>query len=77
MFGTDLDRLYMIGNRIKAATEGIEGLVDVQVEQQMETPQLHIVPNRALLAKHRITVGDLERAAQTGGLGQCFGARCG
>ncbi|MCQ2148099.1 MAG: efflux RND transporter permease subunit [Bacteroidales bacterium] len=58
IFGTDLSRLLMMGNSIKACTEGIEGLVDVSVEQQTATPQLHIVANRDALAKYGIKIGD-------------------
>ena len=56
LFGTDLSRMYMMGNRIKASIEGIEGLVDVNVEQQTETPQLQIRANRDMLAQYGITI---------------------
>lgn len=61
LFGTDLGRMYMIGNRIKGAIENIDGLVDVAVEQQTETPQLQIKANRAALARYGITVDDFNR----------------
>lgn len=56
LFGTDISRMYMIGNQIKSEIEGIEGLVDVSVEQQTETPQLQVRANRTALAKHGITM---------------------
>lgn len=56
LFGTDISRMYMIGNQIKSEIEGIEGLVDVSVEQQTETPQLQVRANRAALAKYGITM---------------------
>lgn len=56
VFGNDLSRLYMIGNQIKHATAGVEGLVDVNVEQQTETPELQIRANRDMLAQYGITV---------------------
>lgn len=55
LFGTDLDKMFLIGNQIKAAIEGIPGIADLNVEQQIERPQLQIVPNREMLAKYGIT----------------------
>ncbi|WP_418383421.1 efflux RND transporter permease subunit [Alistipes finegoldii] len=56
LFGTDLSRMFMLGNQIKSSIEGIEGLVDISVEQQVETPQLQVRANRAALAKYGITL---------------------
>ena len=54
LFGTDLNRMFLIGNQIKDAVQGIEGLVDLKVEQQIERPQLTITPKREILAKYGI-----------------------
>ncbi len=54
LFGTDLNRMFQIGNQIKDAVKGIEGLVDLKVEQQIERPQLTITPKRDILAKFGI-----------------------
>ena len=56
IFGPDLTQLFMTANNIKNEIEGIEGLVDVSVEQQTETPELQIRANREMLARHRITM---------------------
>ncbi len=56
LFGTDLNRMFLIGNQIKGAISGIEGLVDVNVEQQTEIPQIQIRANRDLLARYGITL---------------------
>ena len=56
LFGTDLSRMFMIGNQIKSSIDGIDGLVDVAVEQQVETPQIQVRANRTALAKYGITV---------------------
>ena len=61
VFGPDLSRLYAIGNRIKAAAGEVEGLVDVSVEQQVETPQLQVRADRAALARYGITVEAFNR----------------
>jgi Cu(I)/Ag(I) efflux system membrane protein CusA/SilA len=56
LFGADLNKLYNLGNDIKSKIEGIEGVADLNVEQQVERPQLKIVPKRELLAKYGITL---------------------
>ena len=56
LFGTDLNKLYSLGNQIKASVEGIEGVADLNVEQQVERPQLKITPKREMLAKYGITL---------------------
>ena len=61
LFGTDLSRIFMIGNQIKSSIEGIDGLVDVAVEQQVETPQIQVRANRTALAKYGITVDDFNK----------------
>lgn len=56
LFGSDLGKLFTIANQIKTNVEGIEGLVDISVEQQIEIPQVQIKPKRDMLAKHGITL---------------------
>lgn len=56
IFGPDLTQLFMTANDIKAEIEGIEGLVDVSVEQQTETPELQIRAKRDILARHKISM---------------------
>ena len=56
VFGTDLNEMYRIGNRIKTAVEGVEGVADLNVEQQVERPQLKIVPRREVMAKYGVTM---------------------
>jgi Cu(I)/Ag(I) efflux system membrane protein CusA/SilA len=56
LFGTDLNHMYAIGNQIKAAIADVPGVADLNVEQQIERPQLKIVPRRELLARYGITL---------------------
>ena len=56
IFGPDLNRLFTTGNLIKALLGEFENVVDVNVEQQVETPQLQIRANRERLALHGITM---------------------
>lgn len=55
LFGTDLNKMFEIGNQIKTEISAIPGVVDLNVEQQVERPQLQIVPKREMLAKYGAT----------------------
>lgn len=55
LFGTDLNKMFTIGNQIKASIQDVEGVADLNVEQQVERPQLKIEPKREMLAKYGIT----------------------
>lgn len=57
LFGTDLNRMFAIGNQIKGEISGIEGLVDVNVDQQVDIPQIQMKANRDMLAAYGIPVG--------------------
>ncbi len=54
LFGDDLNEMFSIGNRIKAAVADVEGIADLNVEQQIERPELKIVPKREMLARYGI-----------------------
>jgi len=58
LFGTDLNRMFALGNEIKSSIVNIEGLVDVNVDQQVEIPQIQIRANRDMLAQYGITTGE-------------------
>jgi CzcA family heavy metal efflux pump len=55
LFGDDLNRMFTLGNEIKSAIQGIPGIADLNVEQQIERPQLVISPKREMLAKYGIS----------------------
>lgn len=55
LFGTDLNKMFEIGNQIKTKISAIPGVVDLNVEQQVERPQLQIDPKREMLAKYGVT----------------------
>lgn len=64
IFGEDLDRLYSIGRELGTEMSEVEGVVDVNVEQQISRPQLDIVPRREMLAKYGITIPEFSRYVQ-------------
>lgn len=65
VFGDDLNRLYAIGKQIKAEISGIEGVVDVNIEQQVERPELAIRPKREMMARYGVTPAALRQAIET------------
>jgi len=56
LFGTDLNKLFSLGNQVKSSVAGIDGLVDINVEQQVEIPQIQIRANRDMLAAYGISI---------------------
>ncbi len=56
LFGDDLNRMFAIGNEIKALVSDVEGIADLNVEQQIERPELKIVPRREMLARYGISL---------------------
>ena len=56
LFGDDLNRMFTIGNQIKDAVSDVEGVADLNVEQQIERPELKIIPHREMLAKYGISL---------------------
>lgn len=58
LFGNDLNRMFTIGNEIKEAISTVPGIADLNVEQQIERPQLKIEPKREMLAKFGIPLPD-------------------
>ena len=58
LFGDDLAKLYNIGNRIKHRISDVPGVVDVNIEQQVQRPQLDIRPKRDMLVYYGVTIGE-------------------
>ncbi len=65
LFGSDLNELFTKGNQIKDAIESIDGVTDLNVEQQVDRPQLKITPRRELLAKYGITLPQFSEMVST------------
>jgi Cu(I)/Ag(I) efflux system membrane protein CusA/SilA len=62
IFGPDLYELRQVGARVRDAMQGVSGLADLQLEQQMDVPQLQIRANRGAMARYGMTVGHLAEA---------------
>ncbi|MBD5349631.1 MAG: efflux RND transporter permease subunit [Bacteroides sp.] len=55
IFGPDLDRLHSLATQVKGSISQVDGIVDVNVEQQIGRPQLDIRPRRDMMARYGIT----------------------
>ena len=62
IFGPDLYRLRQIGAQVRDAMAGIPGVVDLQLDQQIDVPQLRIRGDRLAMARYGMTVGALAEA---------------
>lgn len=56
VFGPDLGTLYSLGKQIEEAVKDIDGIADLNVERQVERPQLRIEPRREMLARYGVTL---------------------
>ena len=58
VFGSHLGEMYQIANQIKSSIQDVEGVVDLNVEQQVKIPQIQIKPKREMLARFGITMNE-------------------
>lgn len=58
LFGDDLNKMFEIGNQIKDAISTVDGIADLNVEQQIERPELEIKPKRDMLKLYGISIAD-------------------
>lgn len=65
LFGTDLQTMYTLGQQIKEAVGEVEGITDLNVEQQVERPELVIEPRRGMLARYGITMSEFHDIVST------------
>lgn len=56
IFGDELSTLHDLATKVKGEISQIDGVVDINVEQQVERPEIVIKPNRTLLAEEGITM---------------------
>ena len=70
IYGQDLNNMFSISNKVKAAIENVDGLVDISVEPQIEIPQIKIKAKREILAKYGITIGEFTEMVDVGFAGE-------
>jgi CzcA family heavy metal efflux pump len=62
IFGPDLYELRRLGEQVEAVVQGVEGAVDVAMEQQADVPQVRIVMDRGSMARFGVTPRHLAEA---------------
>ncbi|TFH26138.1 MAG: efflux RND transporter permease subunit [Bacteroidia bacterium] len=72
LFGTDLGTMYRTALEIQDAISGIPGLVDLNVEQLVEVPQIQIRPRREMLARYGISQNQLTQFVETAIAGEKY-----
>lgn len=70
IFGDDLYKLRSLAERVKKVMAGVPGVVDLSVEQQVDIPILKTQFDRAMMARHGLTVSDVANAVETAFRGQ-------
>ena len=65
MFGDDLTVLHSKGSEIKNVIQSVDGIVDVNIEQQIGRPQIDIKPRRAMLSRYGIGLNEFARYVNT------------
>lgn len=56
IFGQDPAVMYQIGRRIEDLVKDTEGVADLNVEQQIERPELRLIPRREVMAQYGVTM---------------------
>jgi len=64
IYGLDLDRLLEKGQQVEQIMGGIQGVTDLQLEQQIRVPEVRIKVNRERAARLGLNAGDVLETAQ-------------
>lgn len=62
IFGPELPKLTALGHDIQKIIKGVPGVVDANVEQLIERPEIVITPKREMLAMYGVRMADFNRA---------------
>ena len=73
IFGDDLATLRDLASRVQTTMQGVPGVVDLSIEQQMDIPTLRVRFDRPMLARYGLPAGDAADALQTALLGREVG----
>lgn len=64
IFGEDLYKLRALAEQARQAMSGVEGVVDLSVEHQVDIPALRVRFDRSAIARHGLMIRDVARALQ-------------
>ncbi|MFB3779591.1 MAG: efflux RND transporter permease subunit [Bryobacteraceae bacterium] len=73
IFGDDLQVLRGLARQVHAAMRGVEGVVDLSIEQQTEIPTVRVRFDRSALARYGLGAGTAAEALETASLGRTVG----
>lgn len=73
VFGDDLGELRRSAARVQGAIAGVDGVVDLSIEQQTEVPQVHVRPRPGALAPLGLTPGRVAAWVETALVGHPVG----
>ena len=65
VFGDDLEQLAALGEKIEGAIAGVDGIVDIQMEQTTGLPLLSMKPKRDVIALSGLSLGELQAQVTT------------
>jgi Cu/Ag efflux pump CusA len=65
IFGDDLHELRRIAEKVRSVASGVDGVVDLAVEQQIDIPFVRIRLDRPAIARHGLHVRDVAEAIET------------
>lgn len=64
IFGDDLSELRRLGAQVEGLMRGVPGVVDLAREQQSDIPFLQVRFDRAVIARHGLSIADVGRALE-------------
>jgi CzcA family heavy metal efflux pump len=73
VFGDDLQTLRRLGEHVRDVMVGIDGAVDVSLEQQMDVPFVRFILNRPAIARYGLRADDVAEAVETSFAGTTVG----
>ena len=73
VFGDDLGTLRRLGERVREAMAGVEGVADLSLEQQMDVPFVRFTLNRQAMARYGLQPGEVAEAVETSVAGATVG----
>ncbi|MBI4464373.1 MAG: efflux RND transporter permease subunit, partial [Acidobacteria bacterium] len=65
IFGDDLSTLRTLARQVQTIMQGVQGVVDLSVEQQMDIPTIRVRLDRSALARYGLPAGAAAEAIQT------------
>jgi Cu/Ag efflux pump CusA len=73
VFGDDLGTLRRLGERVREAMAGVDGVADLSLEQQMDVPFVRFILNRQAIARFGLQPADVAEAIETSFSGATVG----